>query len=385
MQSVAPSFRTTAAPSHTRISELDGVRGIAILLVLGFHFIPATGPLHFLAFLFQIGWTGVDLFFVLSGYLITGILLDSVGRPSYYRNFIVRRTLRIFPAYFLSLAICAILTYYPGPVRWKDFFSAGGWWYVSYLGNIQVTLQNAWPALYLLTPLWSLQIEEQFYLTFPFIVKAAKRKSLAVILFASVIFALVLRLVLAVAAPKFLFGAYVLMPCRMDALAMGGLIAIAKRDAPEWLTRRWIPRATALSALIFVLICAIWNPSPWSAPMRTIGYTALDVACTGLLVMLIGTRRPSLVAFCRTRALVWIGTISYGLYLLHVPAAVFERRLLQHVVRVVPNGSADLLFSTIAGIAAAAISWWLFESPILKLKDRFTVRATPAHPKQAQA
>ncbi len=375
MQSLATSPKSAATPSsHNRVSELDGVRGIAILLVLGFHFIPATGPLHFLAFLFQIGWTGVDLFFVLSGYLITGILLDSVGRPSYYRNFIVRRTLRIFPVYFLSLAICAILTYWPGPIRWKDFFSAGGWWYVSYLGNFQVAVQNGWPALYLLTPLWSLQIEEQFYLSFPFIVKAAKRKTLAMILFGSVLGALALRTALALAMPKTIFAAYVLMPCRMDALAMGGLIAIARREAPEWLNRSWIPWATGLCAGVFVLICAIWKPSPWSVAMRTVGYTALDLACAGVLVMLIAMKQRRLVALCRLRILVWIGTISYGLYLLHVPAANVERRLLPNIVKLAPNGSAELLASVAAGIAAAAFSWWLFESPILRLKERFTVR-----------
>src|SRR5690348_9744481 len=87
--------------SGNRISELDGLRGIAILLVLVFHFTPRSGPLSFLVHVFQLGWTGVDLFFVLSGFLITGILVDTVGHRSYYRNFIVRRCLRIFPAYYM--------------------------------------------------------------------------------------------------------------------------------------------------------------------------------------------------------------------------------------------------------------------------------------------
>ncbi len=119
----------------------------------------------------------MDLFFVLSGYLITGVLLDSVARPHYYRNFIVRRSLRIFPLYYACLALYCVITYYPAAIHWRDFLNSGtGWWYIGYLGNVRVFLQNAWPAAAILTPLWSLQVEEQFYLTFPLIVWAAKRK-----------------------------------------------------------------------------------------------------------------------------------------------------------------------------------------------------------------
>src|ERR1700738_2398743 len=109
MSSSSPVLRTesSAAPATgvaraagPRVSELDGLRGIAILLVLVFHFTPSSGPLFFLAHVFQTGWVGGDLFFVLSGYPIPGILVDSVGRPHYYRNFIIRRSLRIFPLYY---------------------------------------------------------------------------------------------------------------------------------------------------------------------------------------------------------------------------------------------------------------------------------------------
>jgi peptidoglycan/LPS O-acetylase OafA/YrhL len=112
-----PERRSGGVPVSARVPELDGLRGIAILLVLLFHFTPTAGPLFFLAHVFQAGWIGVDLFFVLSGYLITGILVDSVGRAHYYRNFIIRRALRIFPMYYACLALYAVLTYYPGPIR----------------------------------------------------------------------------------------------------------------------------------------------------------------------------------------------------------------------------------------------------------------------------
>lgn len=375
--SLAGPAASAAVPRKStggRISELDGLRGIAILLVLGFHFIPTKGPLYPLAFIFQIGWTGVDLFFVLSGYLITGILLDTAGRPAYYRNFIARRILRIFPLYFASLAIYCIVTYSPGPIHWKAFLSEGGWWYVAYLGNFQVALQNAWPALYLLTPLWSLQVEEQFYLSFPFVVSGVKRQTLGVILFASVVAALLLRIVLALAIPRNMFGTYALMPCRMDALALGGLIAITRREAPQRLKHPAVAWITAASAGVFLAICVLVNSSPWSALMRTVGYTALDLAFAGLLVILIAQPRPLLVAICRTKPLVWLGTISYGLYLLHVPAAILARRWVAHLVKLSPGGSAEFLVSVAAAVCAAWISWSLFESQILKLKSRFTAR-----------
>jgi len=140
-----------------RIPELDGLRGIAILMVLFFHFTPASGPLFFLAHVFQTGWGGVDLFFVLSGYLITGILIHSVSKPHYYRNFIVRRTLRIFPLYYTCMVLYAFLTYYPSAIHWREFLHVGdGGWYMAYLGNVQAFLKNAWPGAAILTPLWSL-------------------------------------------------------------------------------------------------------------------------------------------------------------------------------------------------------------------------------------
>src|SRR5438067_5216950 len=151
-----------------RVPELDGLRGIAILGVLMFHLTPANIPL-FTAYFVQSGWMGVDLFFILSGYLITGILVDTAGRPGYYRNFLLRRTLRIVPLYCVILAIACVM------FTWKQFLATGGWWYLTFLGNTQVFLQNRWPSG-ILTPLWSLQVEEQFYLTFPLLVAIVSRK-----------------------------------------------------------------------------------------------------------------------------------------------------------------------------------------------------------------
>lgn len=368
---VAPAHRGTGA----RIAELDGLRGIAILLVLVFHYAPTKGPLRYLGGAFGLGWTGVDLFFVLSGFLITGILLDSVGRPHYYRNFIVRRSLRIFPLYYACLVLYCVLTFLPGTISVKDFLGVGeGWWYVAYLGNIQVFLKNAWPGAAILTPLWSLQVEEQFYLTFPWIVWATKRGILARILLASIIGALAIRIALLLAMPKNLMGTYALMPCRMDALAMGGLVAVAMRERPEWLKARWIGWMTGLSAGTFFLICGLVNSSPWSGWMRTLGYTALDLAFTGVLMMLMGWRQRYLLGLCRIRFLMWVGTVSYGLYLLHIPALDISHRWVAPLLGIPQSGSAEFFVMMALAMGMAWISWTLFESPILRMKEFFTVR-----------
>jgi peptidoglycan/LPS O-acetylase OafA/YrhL len=371
LASAAVPFQNKRA---VRIPELDGLRGIAILLVLGFHYSPATGPLTFLTGFFASGWIGVDLFFVLSGYLIAGILLDSAGRPRYYRNFVVRRSLRIFPLYYACMALYCILKYLPSPVNIRDFLTNGNaWWYLIYLGNIQTFLQNSWPGAAILTPLWSLQVEEQFYLSFPFIVKLG-RKRLAWILAGCVIGAPVLRIALAVFLPQNLMGAYTLMPCRIDALAMGGLVAIAGREWPGRLKGRWIGWLTAASTATVVLFCILWNDTPWSLAMRTVGFTALDLAFTGILMMLIGWRQPLLLRLCRMRVLVWVGTVSYGLYLLHLPALVISRHWVAALLGIAPNGSAAFFVTVALAIAMAWISWTLFESPILRLRERLIAR-----------
>ncbi|HWE50893.1 MAG TPA: acyltransferase [Bryobacteraceae bacterium] len=354
-----------------RIPELDGLRGIAIILVLLFHFGPVRGPLGFLAPFFQTGWIGVDLFFVLSGFLITGILLDARGRAGAYRNFIIRRTLRIFPMYYAVLLLDGYLSFYPGPVEWASVPARVDWWYFTYLSDVKVFLDNKWPVLGTLIPLWSLSVEEQFYLLFPLAVLFLSRKSLTRMLLAALVAAVAIRAGMVVAMPANITGTYTLMPCRMDALALGGLIAIAHRDYPEMLGQRWIAWLTVVCGIGFVSICMTVSTGPRSNPMRTVGFMALDTGFAGLLVLLL-KGASSLVALCRLRILVWMGTISYGIYLLHIPVAVIARRHEGTSVKL--GGSADFVISVCVSLAAAWVSWTVFESPILRLKNRFAPR-----------
>jgi peptidoglycan/LPS O-acetylase OafA/YrhL len=336
-----------------------------------FHYTPFTGPLRFLAPVLQTGWIGVDLFFVLSGYLIAGILLDSVGSPHYYRNFIIRRSLRIFPLYYACLVLYAFVSSYPYAGEFRRFAEAAKW-YAVYLGNFRVFAENAWPVKTLLTPLWSLQIEEQFYVFFPLLVWALKRRTLAWVLASAAALALALRVVFVLAMPANIAGTYVLAFCRMDALALGGLIAIAAREWPEALKNPWIPWVAAFGGAGFTAICVFESITPWTTAMRTVGFTALDVAFAGLVAVLVGPKPRRLAAVLRTRALVWVGTVSYGIYLLHIPSPMIAHRLLDPLVKIPLRGSLDMFVSFAAAFLAAWISWRVFESPILKLKDRFT-------------
>lgn len=368
---------------RARIVELDGLRGIAILLVLVFHFTALTGPLAIFQVAFGIGWIGVDLFFVLSGFLITGILVDSVDGPAYYRNFVVRRSLRIFPAYYIALLLACVLAYWPGKILWKDFFNhEGGGWFAVYLGNFYVLrLKNAWPHNAFLTPLWSLQVEEQFYLTYPLLVAIFRRGSLKKVLLAMIVIALLFRTAVTLAWPDNLVAAYILMPSRMDALAMGGLVALAMREHAAWLHDRRVAWVTAVCTLAFATLWWKVGSTSWPTPTRMFGYTLIDAAFTGILILLVVWKQPWLVRVCRNRVLAWIGTISYGVYLLHMQAGDLMRKYIEPKIGVAPYSSAETLLVIAASITLAFVSWTFIEEPILRLRDRLTARteAEPLH------
>ena len=162
--------------SNPHIPALDGIRGLAILLVLLCHF-PLYGdmqPTIFIDKLFyamtRAGWCGVDLFFVLSGFLITGILYDAKGSRFFFRNFYMRRCLRIFPLYYGVLAVFFVIVPFVLPLgRNYELFLKDQAWYWSYLTNIKIAIEG-WPKFYALAHFWSLAVEEQFYFVWPFVV-----------------------------------------------------------------------------------------------------------------------------------------------------------------------------------------------------------------------
>src|SRR5690349_13571972 len=181
-------------PTLKRISELDGLRALAIIPVIFLHTYPRDGMWRWLRVVGDAGWMGVDLFFVLSGFLITGILYDTLGERHCYRNFIARRTLRIFPLYFGCLCVFVSLARWFSPSDWDRMNAWGGpWWFFVYLGNVREVWMNSSPPIFSFVPMWSLQVEEQFYLVYPLIVLSLGRSHLKRFLIACVIAAPLIR------------------------------------------------------------------------------------------------------------------------------------------------------------------------------------------------
>ncbi|MEI6412092.1 MAG: acyltransferase, partial [Bacteroidota bacterium] len=215
-----------------RISSLDGVRGLATVMVLTGHFLFA--DVYRNQWWFEMahsGWLGVDLFFVLSGFLITGILLKSKGKPHYFREFYRRRFLRIFPLYYAVIiyAALAIVLIDRAPEHlWKGYDSLG--WFLAFIPNFALAFKNDW--LWQtnwagLNHLWSLAVEEQFYMFWPLIVWIMPRKLLGVSCAVLLCVGVVSRqLTDHVYGTLWSMGSYVLPFCRMDGLAGGSLLAI---------------------------------------------------------------------------------------------------------------------------------------------------------------
>jgi len=393
-----PGQPQVAFDTDGRIPALDGLRGIAILLVMFHHFWvfsapPTHGPgLIGRAFggitsvvdgLAGSGWIGVDLFFVLSGFLITGILLKTRGAPRYFRNFYLRRALRIFPLYFtfLLLLFLAPEAFVPSveDSRQQVYRAAG--WFWSHTVNLLIAIRG-WESVPVpVGHLWSLAVEEQFYLVWPLVVFAVPGMSLRNVCVALVCGSLVLRcLFVLLGAPP--VTSYVLTFTRMDAIAMGAIAAIILRDGNENPRHR-----TTLKALSWVAVLALlpmYLSSGFfdseSVPMSTVGLTALAIAFAYLVVRS-ATASPDSSGLSRTLKfgpLRLFGHYSYSLYLFHVPILF----ILQHM-GVTPRLFPPLLGSTLPGkfafvflagacsLMVAYATWRLVEAPFLALKGRF--------------
>jgi peptidoglycan/LPS O-acetylase OafA/YrhL len=370
----APAVVRQAGAKSPRILELDGLRAFAIIPVMLHHCWP-TGV--WWSFVGEAGWMGVDLFFVLSGYLITGILLKSKGEKNGYRQFLGRRALRIFPLYYLCLALfTAVAIFRPDHASWEAMKAWGGvGWFVVYLGNIHAAWMNSLPPVLSFATLWSLQVEEQFYLLFPIAVALLSLPNLRRFLIGCGIAAPLLRSALAIFAAHKSVAGYVLMPCRMDALAMGGILAILFRSgARPQASHARVACTMSAAVAAGLFFAALWHhpgATAYDPVMRSVGYSVVDFTCASLLCWILLSPTGAFTRVLRWRALVYTGQIAYGLYLLHEPVSWMARRLLGNIET---HSVFSVPITFAASFLAAGISWRFFESPFLALKDRLQMR-----------
>jgi peptidoglycan/LPS O-acetylase OafA/YrhL len=377
-----------------RIPELDGVRGLAIAMVVVFHYSenvinPGAGLLqHLLSAGLRLAWSGVDLFFVLSGFLIGGILIDAREASNYFQVFYTRRFFRIVPIYAVLLLVLAgmaqVATRLPHVNLGALFYHSLPWYsYVTFTQNFWAAGTRNMGAGGLAVT-WSLAVEEQFYLTLPFLVRILPRRQLVTFTLAGICVAPLLRAVSYYFFDHNTLAAYVLMPCRADALLLGVLAAVLTRDA-DWKQR--ITRTRLFFRVVFpVLVIGLFiltKTAPWgSSPIMSVvrfSWLAFFYFCVLLFVL---TRPASwLGGVFRNPVLRWLGTIAYGVYLLHQPVRgvilgwlgglyLTETARLQNLLPTLAALTLTLL--------VARLSWRYFERPLIRVGHRARYRFADA-------
>jgi peptidoglycan/LPS O-acetylase OafA/YrhL len=394
---------------RAHIPELDGLRGIAVIAVvlkhLNFRFdgpFAQGGASGLLAAVLEAGWIGVDLFFVLSGFLITGILLDAKGRPGFFRNFYARRTVRIMPLYFGYLS--AVVFLLPNlelpmqnvrPTESSNALSLFAYYYNFWVAHTERPVAG-------LHHFWSLAVEEHFYVVWPLIVWSVSRRTLVPFcaIGAAVSFGIRIGVVLSGA---WIEVAYLITPCRLDGLLAGAIVAVSWRDTATWVRLRVLAPymfvgsgALALGIALgqrhfaaFVDFRHIQPPvSTDSSLVVTLGIAALAPFFASALIMVLDA--PS-HAWYRRAVNSWIlrsfGKYSYGIYVLHVIVLVC---LVLALERFMPVGFQELPGATqklitgacmlVLSFVVAFISYHLFERHFLRLKQFFEYRSPVAKP-----
>lgn len=357
-----------------RIRELDGLRGIAVLAVINHHYLPWL-PITGSGF----GWLGVDLFFVLSGFLITGILLELRAEPRYFRIFYSRRALRIFPPYYLALTVYLILSAMAGKMA-----SPGLWLeYVFYYSSLfvglppQVQSHNTLiPALVAagLTVLWSLSVEEIYYTVWAPVVRFTNARGFTAILVGMSLAAPILRWALHTPQYPELFTFY----CRMDGLALGSMVALLLRER-DLHGHIWRPRDRAFDAATAVVIAVtlvFWVASGGDRSNRLVSVVGVSLAdlSFAFLVHAVVRRAEGAAIWLRALRARWlasIGMVSYSLYLVHYPLRFVAHDI---VLRLHLPRRIDALTEAGMGVALslgfAYVLWYAMESRILRWKNR---------------
>lgn len=382
MQPTTTTLTESVHKDKNYLAQLDGLRFIAVTLVMIDHWLGEANHL-------PLGYFGVNLFFVLSGFLITRILITSKqqdlrlerGHGHSLRAFYIRRSLRIFPIYYITILVLAVVNFQSVRMAF--------WWLITYTQNIWIVVHQTW--LGAIDHLWSLAVEEQYYIFFPFLVFLIPNRYLLQMLFSLIALSVLLRIALFLTQASWM-AQFVLMPTCLDAFGMGGILAYLMVNQREQflklVTNNWLLLATfAVYALNIYFMKALADGPGHSS--RNIATDITDRFVTSLFCLFLIGR--AVVGF--NQPVKWIlenpvsnylGKISYGLYLFHnliynyyhTQPTYPTLRIWHKATSLLPflNTSSilQLVYFYALTVLVAAVSWRFIERPINTLKDKFS-------------
>lgn len=361
-------------PSQARWTEFDGLRFFAVLGVMAVHFAPgllgALGPW---------GEWGVRFFFVLSGFLITQLLFRARDRAcsgqSRARNelgiFFIRRALRLWPVYFLTLLVTALVNIEHGRAMLA--------WNALFVGNYFILFENQWPGLF--SHLWTLAVEQQFYVIWPVLVLFGPPRSLPGIFILLAAIGPCFRIIEVIFAVGGLHVANILLPECVDFFAWGAAVALLAEQPPN-ITARLERLGMTFSVMAALgLLCGFHLGCSQNAALANaaLAGTLTSMAAAGVLLHCLSGRDSTFRRFLRWPPFVYLGTISYGIYLLHNFAHWLGPRLLRRITgfNYFPWEIAHFLYLTALSILLAALSWHLLERPINDWRKTVATRPRP--------
>ena len=366
---------------ETYFSQLDGIRFIAVALVLLDHWLAESN-------VYPLGVLGVTLFFVLSGFLITRILIqsklkdDKVGRSHWFsiKQFIIRRSIRIFPIYFLAIFVLYLLDV--PPVRDTVL------WCLTYTTNIYIATKQHWMGT--IDHLWSLAVEEQYYLVFPYLILFLPTKSYKTTLTIMIILSVLLRFLLFLNGSPWMVQ-YVLMPTCLDSFGIGGLLAYFFTFQKETILKEIVKIQYLLVSFLILLIFLFFSRQYQitSNQVHHFGNLVVErlvgsVFCFFLIAKAVNGYEGAMKWFLENSLVSFFGRISYGLYLyhnfvynfFHTPKTSIVLRGLHKIQRIVPQLTTNSIFELFyffgITVFVATLSWFLIEKPVNNLKKYFT-------------
>ena len=366
--------------SKGHILQLDGIRFIAIALVLLAHLTDTYLPL---------GELGVTMFFVLSGFLISRILMQSRdklqdqpgGFKKYLRKFLIRRTIRIFPVYYLCILILFIL----GEPSVHEHLG----WLVFYGTNIYMAVHETWMGS--VDHLWSLAVEEQVYIFFPFLIFFVPKRSFVSVLLVMGLLSVLLRMYFYFTGKSWIVS-YVSMPACLDSFAFGGFMAWLQLYKTDTFAKLFSKYWLVVIGVTFWILVNYWSNYIWHHELPANKYNIVKIVLDRLSAsvfcfFLIGSAvvgyKGLMAGFLENRVSVYLGKISYGVYLYHNfvfnhyhsgpthPVVRFFNRVYRHFPELRDFQAFQVLVVCLLTIMVAAVSWHFFEKPINALKDKY--------------